>query len=119
MKLAASLFCIAALSLVGCADVETTGGGQGEGIIPAKTLSLDPQDVEESFHPAIAGMQQVPGREPADYICMGCEIVAYRVPDDTGGIDEVRLVKDQDVTLCRIYLNDNEVVLDDCGMARP
>ena len=115
MKLAASLFCVAALSMVGCADVETTGGGQGEGIKPAKFLSLDPEDVPEPFNPQLAGMQQVGGAEGADYFCETCEIVYFKVPSDTGGINEVREVRQDGEPVCRIYMADGVVIIDECG----
>ena len=121
MKLAASLFCVAALSLVGCVDDTTNAGGQGEGLDPAKTSA--------NFGPIVTGnglrdvvfnldLSGLALRElaRADDICEGCTIQQAFLPERNGAIDEVRVVGVGETVLCRIYLADGEVVMDECGI---
>jgi hypothetical protein len=121
VKLAASLFCVAALSVVGCADVETTGGGQGEGILPDKISLANPNE-PKPFDPSdVISYEQRLGHEGADSICEGCVVDTYGVHDNSMGIDEVRIVSDGGgLRLCKIYLDDNgEAVVDECGWHAP
>ena len=113
MKLVGSLLCVSALAVVGCGDVESVGGGQGEGITPAKVGSLDPDDVE-SQNPRVDGLKQIKAGESADNICPDCQIVAFSVANNDA-IDEVRVVQDAGSEVCRIYLKDDAVVIDECG----
>lgn len=119
MKLAASLFCLAALSVVGCADVESNGGGQGEGILPSKISRAD-ADEPKPFDPGtVTTLKQKLGTAPADSICEGCVFDTYAVVDNSMGIDEVLVVSDGGVNLCRIYLDQGQIVVDECGWHAP
>ena len=135
MKLAASLFAVAALSLAGCIDDVATGGGHQEGIRPAKP-SIDDLDGNSPRHPAVfegmsgeivgspplVDVNDLRGKvngialppEPARDVCETCEVTAILLPEERG-IDEVRVVSDGGVELCRIYLVDDEVIVDECG----
>jgi hypothetical protein len=121
VKVAASLFCVAALSLVGCADVETTGGGQGDGIHPSK-ISLDDPKEPTAFAPGdgtVVRQKQKLASSPADAICEGCVIDTYSVFDTSMGIDEVLVVSDGGTQLCKIFTDHGNVVVDECGWANP
>jgi hypothetical protein len=119
VKLAASLFCVAALSLVGCADVETTGGGQGDGIHPSK-ISLDDSKEPNVFAPGNETvLKQRLATSAADVICEGCVMDTYSVVDTSMGIDEVRIVSDGGTQLCKIFTDHGNIVIDECGWANP
>jgi hypothetical protein len=119
VKLAASLFCVAALSVVGCADVETTGGGQGEGILPSKISLANPNEPRPFDPRDVSSYQQKRAGEPADSICEGCTIDTYGIVDHSMGIDEVRVVSDGSGVVCKIYLDNDEAVIDECGWHAP
>ena len=112
MKLVGSLVCVVALSVVGCADVESVGGGQGEGITPAKVGSLE-LDEGASPHPRVDGMKQISAGESAENICPDCEVVAFSVANNDA-IDEVRIVQDAGIEVCRIYVKNDTVIIDEC-----
>lgn len=141
MKLVASLFCVAALSLAGCVDQETTGGGQLAGMRPAKPSIDDPGNLPTGANPTIfEGMNykstiSIPDVDadgmyghlggmnepavPAPHVCESCEVTAIKLPAQQNGIDEVHLVKDGETEVCRIYLNDNDVVINECFSSEP
>ena len=121
VKLAASMFCVAALSLAACADVETYGGGQGEGLTPSKVADQEFDRLVKQFDPSQVtdNAQKLGGLEPADAVCDGCVMQAYSVVDLNAGIDEVRIVKDGGMTVCKLYLGHGEVIIDECGLSRP
>ena len=140
MKLVVSMFCVGALSLVGCVDQEVTGGGQLEGMRPAKP-SLEELTSNPAGGPLVfEGMNQNPATknvghfdanwfgtlggvmlppEPAREVCENCMVTAIKLPHDDGGIDEVRIVSDGGLELCRIYLNDGQAVVNECGTINP
>ncbi|HEX5061140.1 MAG TPA: hypothetical protein VFV99_17360 [Kofleriaceae bacterium] len=120
MKLAASMFCVAALSLAACADVETYGGGQGPGITSSKIADQEFDRLVKQFDPSQVtdNAQKLGGLEPADTVCEGCVMQAYRVVDLNAGIDEVRIVKDGGVQVCKIFLDQGAVIFDECGLSR-
>ena len=118
MKLAASWLCVAALSLVGCADVETNGGGQGEGILPAKSSVVEPTGQMQLELGEEPGFKQRLRSGPADFVCEGCVIDTYAVVDNSM-FNEVSVVSDGGMQLCRLYLSDGEVVIDECGINKP
>lgn len=111
MKLSALLCCVAATSLVACADVGTTGGGQMEGMVPAKFVLTHPSDLQLDPH---TQLQQRPLVQSGDQICGGCDVIAFGVLNDDR-VDEVLVVSDGGMPVCRIYLQDDKVVLDECG----
>jgi hypothetical protein len=115
----ASLFCVAALSVVGCGGVETTGGGQGEGIKPSKIEFVDP-NAPKPFDPrTLSDFQIRISTAPADSVCEGCIMESYSVVDTSAGVDEVRVVSDGGMELCKIYLNQDQVIVDECGSTAP
>jgi hypothetical protein len=117
VKLAASLFCVAALSMAGCVDEMTNAGGQGEGLEPAKTISFDPiAELQDSpFNIDTAGIEVREGSERADNICVGCVVTTVLLPEDRGAIDEVRIVGiGGGEPICRIFLNNDHVIYDEC-----
>ena len=118
MKLAASLF-VAALSMVGCAGVESSGGGQGDGIYPAKADVSNPNDPKLFDTADVTKVKLKGGMAPADAVCDGCVVQTYRVVDTSAGIDEMRVVSDGGTEICRIYLDHDQVVIDECGWIRP
>jgi hypothetical protein len=113
-------FCVvAALSLIGCADEATQGGGQGEGIIPSKIAFADP-DQEKPFDATqVVHVKQKLGTAPADSICEGCVMTSYSLVDNSYGIKEVRFVLDGRQPVCRIFMTDGGVKIDECGWSRP
>jgi hypothetical protein len=141
VKLVASMFCVAALSLIGCVDEPTGGGGQLEGLRPAKPTFDDPDvsptgantDVNnknaqlpphqlpvdtDGFYGHLGGVALPP--EPAPEICPNCEVTAIRLPEENSyGIDEVRVVSDGGLELCRIYLDDSGYVFNECFTPEP
>ena len=121
MKLAASLVCVAALSFAACADVETTGGGQGEGIVPSKVADQQLEHLVKQFDPSQVtdNAQKLGGLAPADAICDGCVMQAYAVVDTSAGIDEVRVVTDGGMQVCKIFLDQGQIIIDECGWSRP
>jgi hypothetical protein len=121
VKLVASLFCVAALSLVGCVDDTTNAGGQGEGLDPAKTTAnFGPIDNGSGLHDAVynINLSGLALREIAlaEDICSGCTIQQAFLPERNGTIDEVRVIGVGENVVCRIYLGDGEVVMDECGI---
>lgn len=116
MKLSGILLCVAASSLVACADIETTGGGHMDGLHPVKTISYDPSDLPESPYPEVDGILQEQSREPATNICESCELTTYRVVEFGHFNKFVQEVSDGGSVVCRIFLDENMVVLnDECG----
>jgi hypothetical protein len=117
MKLA--MCCVAAVSLVACAaEVEPTGGGPTAGTRPDKIqFQPSPDDVPLPFNPVVSGLQQEP--TPADNICEGCTVLSVKIDRGTWGIDEVRIASVGGSEVCRIYLDQNRVILDECGTTAP
>jgi hypothetical protein len=105
--------------LLGCADEATQGGGQGEGIMPSKIAFVPPEP--KPFDPAtdVVALKQKLGSAPADAICDGCVVTSYKLVDNSFGLDEVRLVSDGGLLICKIFLNQDGVVIDECGWSRP
>jgi hypothetical protein len=119
VKLAASLFCVAALSMVGCAGVDTVGGGQGDGIHPSKADVQNPEEPKPFDGRQVTNLKLKTAAAPADAVCDGCVMDTYRAVDNSAGIDEVRVVSDGGLELCRLYLDHDQVVLDECGLLSP
>jgi hypothetical protein len=140
VKLVASVFCVGVLALVGCVDQETTGGGQLEGIRPAKPSIDNPNNNPEGVNPVIdetmspkspirlrdvdvEGLGTIDGKqlpsEPAPEVCENCTVSPIKLPSERNGIDEVRIVSDGGFELCRIYLNDGKVVVSECDTYTP
>jgi hypothetical protein len=121
VKLGASLFCVAALSLAGCAEEVTPTGGIGEGIYPYKLAVQNPESVSSFGLEDITKLQGVKVGEtvPADVVCDGCVMDTYRVIDVDAIVDEIRVVGDPDGEVCRIYVGKDQVIFDDCGFANP
>ena len=118
MKLA--MCCVAALSLVACADVETTGGGPTAGKKPDKIqFHPSPSDVPPPEHPVIGELEQIAPAAPATALCDGCTVAAFRLDRGTWGLDEVRVVSLGDTEVCRIYLDQNRAIIDECGVTNP
>jgi hypothetical protein len=115
----ASLFCVAALSFAGCADVETNGGGQGEGIHPSKIEAQNPNEPKPFDATQVVDLEQKIGVAPADAVCDGCVVTSYHVVDTTAGLDEVRIVSDGGFEVCRIYLKNDVIVVNECGFVQP
>jgi hypothetical protein len=112
---------VAGLSLLGCADEVAQGGGQGEGIQPSKGDVLQNPDEPK---PADAADVQVVTKfrlstASADAICEGCVVTTYSLVDNSYGLDEMRVVSDGGMPICKIYLTDGGVVIDECGWSRP
>jgi len=119
VKLAASLFCVAALSLVGCAEEITPTGGMGEGIAPYK-LGPESFDAVKDFDPSdVTKYEQKLSGAPIDSVCEGCVMDVYRVIDNSAFIDEVRVVSDGGAALCKIFVDHGQVVEDECGWFGP
>ncbi|HEY5950365.1 MAG TPA: hypothetical protein VIV40_32965 [Kofleriaceae bacterium] len=119
MKLAA-LFCVAAMSVVGCGSVESNGGGQGDGISPSKTELQVPSTPGMVDLEADHTWKQKLGTVAANFVCDGCVMTTYQTVDTSAGIDEVRVVSDGGgFEVCRIYLDQNQVVVDECGLTTP
>jgi hypothetical protein len=78
---------------------------------PNEPKPFDPRDVT-SYEQRVSG-------EGGNSICEGCVVDSYSLVADSGGIDEVRVVSDGGMELCRIYLDQGQVVLDECGVATP
>ena len=116
MKLV-SLVCVAALA--GCADDVTTGGGQGEGIIPSKIALMNPDEPKPFDARDVVEVDQKLGAAPADAICDGCVVTSYSLVDNSYGLDEVRVVTDGGLSICKIFLSNDGVVIDECGWSRP
>ena len=116
MKLAAL---IAGLALVGCADLDNTTGGMGEGVAPYKLSDTRVREAEQFDATQVVQLKQKLGTTPADAICEGCVMTSYSVVDLGAGLDEVRIVTDGGMPICKIFLNDDGIVVDECGWFRP
>lgn len=143
MKLAAT-FCIAALSLVGCADVETVNGGHLAGMRPAKPSLENPNDSDfpqtpDQFVDGVnqrgmfdlpEGLDRIPGvyAETIDdgyyplpgNVCGGCQVTLITVPprDTSTNSDfgEIHVVNDGGNRICKILMNqDGSLDTRDCS----
>jgi hypothetical protein len=133
VKLAIS--CVAALSLAGCLDDPTTGGGYLEGMRPAKPSLDNPNNSPLPVNPEIfEGMNKASSIEmpeldtnvivetisppvPMDEVCDNCQVIAFHI-HHSDSLDEIRVFSDGGNFLCKIFLNDKGSVVDDCGWTR-
>jgi hypothetical protein len=97
----------------------STGGGQGEGIMPSKIAFMNPDEPKPFDATDVVFMNKRLGSAPADSICEGCVVTSYSLADNSYGIDEVRIVNDGGLVICKIFLNNDGVVIDECGWSRP
>jgi hypothetical protein len=113
-------FCVVVgLSLLGCADEAAQGGGQGDGIVPSKISFVDPEPEKPFDARDVFEIKQKLGTAPADAICEGCIVNGFSLVDNSYGITEVRVVSDGGLPVCRIFLNQDGIVIDECGWSRP
>lgn len=110
MKLGA-IFCVAALSLAACTDVETVGGGQGEGIVPSK-ISGSP--VAAPVPIGIENVGTILNQQAAEDVCEGCVISYYPVRSHPV-YDRIGVVTDGENVLCSVFFDHDVVVTDECG----
>lgn len=144
MKLLATTFCLAALSVTGCAtDDETNMGGYLAGMRPAKP-ALDngegdppvPQNTgdkeargmvqfNEDFVPdGVTATDVKPDIPLPENICENCDLIYITIPPNSGIRDasefgEIRVVSDGGDQLCRIFMNqDGSPGTVDCSLVR-
>lgn len=89
-----------------------------DGLLPAKFVSIDPSELPPTHDPSIVTIVQKAGTEPADPVCEGCEVSAFEIVNHDS-VDGVRVVSDGGLRVCNIYLNGDQVVIDECGWHRP
>jgi len=119
VKLAASMVCVAALSFAACTDEETTVGGQGAGITSWKIADQRFEQLVKQFDPSqVTDKAMLGGHMPADEVCDGCVMQAYKVVESRAAVDEIRVVSDGGVPVCKILLNQGAIVFDECGLSR-
>ena len=116
----AVLSAVAAVSLLGCVDEVAQGGGQGEGIQPSKgqLQNLDEPKPFDAAEVEVTVKYRL-GTGSADTVCNGCSVTSYSLVDNSYGLDEMRVVSDGGTPICKIYLTDGGVVIDECGWSRP
>ena len=136
MKLIASVFCVAALSLVGCADQETTGGGHLGGMLPEKAFTYQPGNLPlsenpevrdemntlvptlgdvnpEGFYGQLFGGMNVK-TELAPEVCENCKVTAIKIGTNSFAITDVHVYSDGEREICRLYLTDDNVFVNEC-----
>lgn len=139
MKLSA-LLCVAGLSLTGCLDEPTTGGGYLAGMRPAKPSIDNPTNSDLPAYPDIfEGMssrsaftmpdlnadnvfvETMTPPVPMPEVCENCQVTAAHVVDDSYMLEEIRVFSDGGVPICRIFLDTESgtTIHDDCGWTRP
>jgi hypothetical protein len=137
VKLAATL-CVAALSLTGCLDDTSTGGGHMEGMRPAKPSLDNPSNSPLPANPDIfEGMNQrasirmpelstdgvwaeaIKPPVPMEGVCDDCEVIAFHITNkDTSALEEIRVFSDGGTYLCRITFDQDQVTIDSCRWYR-